>query len=109
MAVLNDLSGFEFEDVVEDVFRNLGYENVRQADRTADEGRDVIMEEVVDGPACDYRRVQAHGDGRATSRPEAPLGDRDVRLQRPQTRNGRHDRPVYEPCSGVRRPPPTKR
>jgi len=44
--------------------------------------------------------VQAHGDGRATSRPEAPLGDRDVRLQRPQTRNGRHDRPVYEPCSG---------
>jgi hypothetical protein len=25
--------------VVEDVFRNLGYENVRQAERTADEGR----------------------------------------------------------------------
>jgi len=49
MAVLDDLSGFEFEDVTEDVFRNLGYENVRQADRTADEGRDVIMEEVVDG------------------------------------------------------------
>ncbi|WP_123538903.1 restriction endonuclease [Halosimplex salinum] len=49
MAVLDDLSGFEFEDVMEDVFRNLGYENVRQADRTADEGRDVIMEEVVDG------------------------------------------------------------
>ena len=49
MAVLDDLSGFEFEDVVEDVFRNLGYENVRQAERTADEGRDVIMEEVVDG------------------------------------------------------------
>jgi restriction endonuclease Mrr len=49
MAVLDDLSGFEFEDLMEDVFRNLGYENVRQADRTADEGRDVIMEEVVDG------------------------------------------------------------
>jgi len=49
MAVLDELSGFEFEDVIEDVFRNLGYENVRQADRTADEGRDVIMEEVVDG------------------------------------------------------------
>jgi len=49
MVVLDDLSGFEFEDVIEDVFRNLGYENVRQADRTADEGRDVIMEEVVDG------------------------------------------------------------
>jgi restriction endonuclease Mrr len=49
MPVLDDLSGFEFEDVMEDVFRNLGYENVRQAERTADEGRDILMEEVVDG------------------------------------------------------------
>ena len=49
MAVLDELSGFEFEDLTEDVFRNLGYENVRQAARTADEGRDVLMEEVVDG------------------------------------------------------------
>ena len=49
MSVLDELSGFEFEDVMEDVFRNLGYENVRQAARTADEGRDIVMEEVVDG------------------------------------------------------------
>jgi restriction endonuclease Mrr len=49
MAVLDELSGFEFEDVIEDVFRNLGYENVRQAEKTADEGRDVMMEEVIDG------------------------------------------------------------
>jgi len=49
MTVLDDLSGFEFEDVMEDVFRNLGYENVRQATRTADEGRDILMEERVDG------------------------------------------------------------
>jgi len=49
MAVLDDLSGFEFEDLMEDVFRNLGYDNVRQASRTADEGRDILMEEVVDG------------------------------------------------------------
>lgn len=49
MTVLDSISGFQFEDVVEDVFRNLGYENVRQADRTADEGRDILMEEVVDG------------------------------------------------------------
>ena len=49
MAVLDALSGFEFEDVAADVFRNLGYENVRQAAKTADEGRDVLMEEVVDG------------------------------------------------------------
>ena len=49
MTVLDELSGFEFEDVMEDVFRNLGYESVRQASRTADEGRDIIMEETVDG------------------------------------------------------------
>ncbi|MFT4946373.1 MAG: restriction endonuclease Mrr [Natronomonas sp.] len=49
MTVLDDLSGFEFEDVMEEVFRDLGYENVRQASRTADEGRDILMEESVDG------------------------------------------------------------
>jgi restriction endonuclease Mrr len=49
MAVLDELSGYEFEDLMEDVFRNLGYENVRQAARSADEGRDILMEEVVDG------------------------------------------------------------
>jgi len=49
MAVLDDLSGFEFEDLMVDVFRTLGYERVRQAERTADEGRDILMEEVVDG------------------------------------------------------------
>ncbi len=49
MTLLDELSGFEFEDVMEDVFRNLGYENVRQAARVADEGRDILMEERVDG------------------------------------------------------------
>jgi restriction endonuclease Mrr len=49
MAILDDLSGFEFEDLMEDVFRNLGYDRVRQAAKTADEGRDILMEEVVDG------------------------------------------------------------
>jgi restriction endonuclease Mrr len=48
-TVLDELSGFEFEDVMEDVFRNLGYENVRQAPRVADEGRDILMEEQVNG------------------------------------------------------------
>jgi HJR/Mrr/RecB family endonuclease len=46
MAVLDGLSGCEFEDVMEDVFRNLGYENVRQAEKTADKGHDVIVEVV---------------------------------------------------------------
>ena len=54
MAVLDDLSGFEFEDVVEDVFRNLGYENVRQADRRTDEGRDVLMEKDLDAKDDPY-------------------------------------------------------
>lgn len=48
MAVLDNLSGFEFEDLIEDVFRNLSHENVHQAARTADGGRDVLMENVVD-------------------------------------------------------------
>ena len=48
-ALLDDLTGFEFEDVMADVYRKLGYENVRVAEQVADLGRDVIMEEVVDG------------------------------------------------------------
>ncbi|WP_255192451.1 restriction endonuclease [Natronobeatus ordinarius] len=49
MAILDDLSGYDFEDLMEDVFRKLGYENVRQSTRSADKGRDILMEEVVDG------------------------------------------------------------
>jgi hypothetical protein len=33
MAVLDDLSGFEFEDLMEDVFRNLGYDTVGRKSR----------------------------------------------------------------------------
>jgi len=47
MTVLDELSGFEFEDVMGDVFRKLGYENVRKAPRVADVGRDITMEERV--------------------------------------------------------------
>jgi restriction endonuclease Mrr len=49
MPILDDLSGYDFEDLMVEVFRELGYEHVRRAERTADEGRDVLMEEVVDG------------------------------------------------------------
>ena len=42
-TVLDELSGFEFEEVMVDVFRHQGYRDVRQAVRTADEGRDVTM------------------------------------------------------------------
>ncbi|MBX0288452.1 restriction endonuclease [Halomicroarcula sp. F28] len=48
MDVLDDLSGFDFEELIEDIFRNLGYDNIRQAGKSADEGRDIFMEEVVD-------------------------------------------------------------
>ncbi len=44
-TVLDDLSGFEFEDVMVEVFRKMGYRNVRQAERVADKGRDILMEE----------------------------------------------------------------
>ncbi len=36
MAVLDDLSGFEFEDLMEDVFRSLGYEDIFQAEKIVD-------------------------------------------------------------------------
>jgi restriction endonuclease Mrr len=49
MTVLDELTGFEFEDLMQDVFRNLGYRDVRQAERTADEGRDLLMQEVDEG------------------------------------------------------------
>ena len=42
-TLLDDLSGFEFEELMVDVFRHQGYREVRQAVRTADEGRDVTM------------------------------------------------------------------
>ncbi|MFC6724336.1 restriction endonuclease [Halobium palmae] len=49
MTILDDLSGFEFEDVMEDVFGKVGYQNVRQSEKTGDEGRDILMEERVNG------------------------------------------------------------
>ena len=42
MAVFADLSGFKGENLMADVFRPLGYERVRQAERTAGKGRDIL-------------------------------------------------------------------
>nr|WP_119821674.1 restriction endonuclease [Halalkaliarchaeum desulfuricum] len=51
MTLLDELSGFEFEELMVDVFRHQGYDEVRQAVRTADEGRDVTMiDRSGDGP-----------------------------------------------------------
>lgn len=43
MTLLDDLSGYEFEDAVASLFRAVGYEDVRVATRVADEGRDITM------------------------------------------------------------------
>jgi restriction endonuclease Mrr len=43
VTLLDDLSGFEFEDAVASLFRAHGYEDVQTAVRIADEGRDVTM------------------------------------------------------------------
>ena len=43
MTLLDELTGFEFEEVMVDVFRHQGYSDVGQAELIADEGRDVTM------------------------------------------------------------------
>ncbi len=43
MTLLDDLSGYEFEDAIASLFRALDYEAVSVADRVADEGRDITM------------------------------------------------------------------
>lgn len=47
-SVLDNLNGYQFEELMVDVFRKLGYENPRVHKQGADEGRDIVMEEVVD-------------------------------------------------------------
>ena len=45
MTLLDELSGYEFEEKTVRIFEKLGYENVRQLPRSGDKGRDVIAEE----------------------------------------------------------------
>lgn len=60
--LLDDLSGYDFEELMVDVFRKLGYESPRVHKQGADEGRDIVMEEVIDGQRraviveCKHRR-----------------------------------------------------
>lgn len=51
MTLLDDLSGFEFEETMAIVFEKLGYEDVEVAEQVADKGRDVIMTDPDDGAA----------------------------------------------------------
>ncbi|CAI50802.1 homolog to restriction system mrr (plasmid) [Natronomonas pharaonis DSM 2160] len=43
MPILDEVDGFEFEEVMCSVFRNLGYEDVEKSRKTADKGRDITM------------------------------------------------------------------
>jgi restriction endonuclease Mrr len=45
MTLLDDLSGYEFEEKMVRVFEKVGYRNVRQLPRAGDKGRDIVMEE----------------------------------------------------------------
>lgn len=60
--LLDDLSGFEFEDVVVSLFRECGYENVQKADVIADEGRDVLFEQVLRGTRVRFVGECKHTD-----------------------------------------------
>lgn len=42
--MLKEEDGYDFEDIMMDVFRNLGYKNVRNPSKSDDMGRDIIME-----------------------------------------------------------------
>jgi restriction endonuclease Mrr len=43
-TLLEDEDGYHFEDIMMDVFRNLGYRNVRNPSKSDDMGRDIVME-----------------------------------------------------------------
>lgn len=42
--ILDDLNGYEFEELMVDVFRKMGYDDVKVSKKTGDKGRDIIME-----------------------------------------------------------------
>lgn len=42
--ILDEISGFEFEQVIADIYRNKGYQNIQVQSKTGDEGKDIIME-----------------------------------------------------------------
>jgi len=43
IIILEDLDGFEFEEVCKKIFESLGWRDVRMGPRTSDAGRDIIM------------------------------------------------------------------
>lgn len=42
--ILDELSGYDFEDMMMEVYQKQGYENVRNPGKSGDEGRDILME-----------------------------------------------------------------
>jgi len=49
MEILDDLTGYEFEEMMVDIFEELGFSNVRLQPKSGDEGKDIVMEEEVRG------------------------------------------------------------
>lgn len=42
--ILDEISGYEFEELMMDIYRKQGFEHVRNPGKSGDEGRDIIME-----------------------------------------------------------------
>lgn len=69
-TILEDKNGYEFEQVMMDVFRNLGYENVRNPSKTGDMGRDIVMEkQAEDGETVTYVAECKHYSDTKVGRP----------------------------------------
>jgi restriction endonuclease Mrr len=49
VPIFDNLSGYEFEEIMADAYRNADYKKVHVSRKSGDEGRDIIMEEVVNG------------------------------------------------------------
>lgn len=60
--LLDNLSGFEFEDVIVSLLRECGFKNVQKAEVIADEGRDVLFEQVLRGTRVRFVGECKHTD-----------------------------------------------
>ncbi|EGQ43179.1 MAG: restriction endonuclease, partial [Candidatus Nanosalina sp. J07AB43] len=69
-TLLEDQSGYDFEEIMMDVFRNLGYENVRNPSKSGDMGRDIVMDkEDEDGEEITYIAECKHFSNTKVGRP----------------------------------------
>lgn len=70
IVCLEGLNGFEFEDLCTELFKRLGYKNVRLAPRVADTGRDILMDVVAPSRKTEPVIVECkHHLGKTIGRP----------------------------------------